>query len=117
MRAPGKNNANLLYDLVTGLEKEMKHLTKQSEVAINAMNEIKSSQIEITNVIRENQPQNMRNIKKYVEAVEASVQDVAGYQTHIDNLTEILDAGNKALKELNNYYYNQYLVTVEKNRK
>src|SRR5699024_1893941 len=97
MRAPGRNNANLLYDVVTGLEKEMRHLTKQSEVAINAMNEIKASQIEITNVIRENQPQNMQIIKKYVEAVETCVQDVAGYPTHIENQTELLDAGNTAL--------------------
>lgn len=112
---PGFNNTVKIEYLIETMEEHIKALEKLLNEISDLVNQFDKEQDKFIHNISIAQPINAREISSYINAVNESSESLANI-INKDKVQVQIDEYRQSLKALKEYYYNQYLKTVEDNK-
>ena len=110
--AVGKNNPIYIEQMLYDLKQYENEIQKSLDIIEENITFINKLNNKLVDKFEENQPINARKIAIYIDDVDSSIYNISN-STELDYFKDMFDDLKNNVKNLRDYYENQYLKTLE----
>lgn len=110
--AVGKNNPIYIEQMLYDLKQYENEIQKSLDIIEENITFINKLNNKLVDKFEENQPINARKIAIYIDDVDSSIYNISN-STELDYFKDMFYDLKNNVKNLRNYYENQYLKTLE----
>lgn len=107
-----KNNIEIIESLIAELNKQLDAVENNINIINQQILKLKKQREDILNILDDYQPINPKKIAKHIYHVNDEFDNLIDIE-NLNLLKKQINNSKDALNELNNYYINEYLKTVE----
>lgn len=111
--ADSKENIRRLENIVKEMDVEIQMIHNRIESFNEELKAIQKSKQAIYQIVVDNKPINPQKIKPYLDDLAKQSYELNQLSLPVDKMKDNLSDTERQLKRLRQYFYNQYMVTVE----